>query len=1198
MSINLIIIIYFLLFLIQCSNYGISESNNFENKNYEIIGSIPYNNNIMIFSKSATFIIDENNKHKSNSFNISLEKVISTNYLISDSKLFYVCTNSNAIMVYDLNNGNKIQSLSYVNLNLTKTEHKCNVKINKEKDTLILSYSNVIYNSTENMHYLIKEFVKIDFKNNKLGELNFFFFEKEIISKEISESYISCDFDYNNKILCIYYSLTKNALLLSYISNNKIINENQLFIIGQINQFYLLNIDFNSFFICAYDSNSSIITYEKILIDKVKDEKYEIQKNQALVLSSSVNNINFIQFENNYLYITYDEELSEKRIITIKEIQYETQNDYIDEIQEINVEAKSVNISFIQSNIFPNKNNLLHIIYSYDNNRIQSFIITFPKKLQCKNSNFYLHSNEKLTLNLNEIILNYKEEKNEEVKIFFNSSNGFTGIPSINESKFIYQSDNYGKEILHIGIEYNNKNQILISNKCIINIQVCNQACELCDEFSIEKYNTKCIKCNNKEKYFQTFNNNTLCFNSEEKIKKYYFNHITNTFMNCYLTCNTCSWGGTERNQLCTSCEDKYIFDKNKHNCILKDNYTCLGLFYMENNNKFCLDNNNCPIDYPYLIENKKECVNKCPKNLITFSNICYEKCPTNLKNVIYDDKGCHCQHYWIQYADKSIKCLNLNENCPNEYKFNNTLTKECLIIGDDNNKNKNCNNLWYINDENEKKCVNICPKDFNFIVFESKECVKKCSGDSPFIYNKYCYKKCPDETTNENFECKDIINKTFERIIKDIENLFKSQNKPNEEFEYLYNDYKFNVKNFNKDDFNENKDCFINIEPYYYMIIETYFIGSYVNSIQYIFYDKNFDKIQLSCNELYKNYIFSLHKSQNNNRYEKYIVKYNVDLYDIKGRYYNDLCLLDFEDDPKVNLNLKLRNYLYEDILICGENCIYKGYNYIKKNSTIELKCYCNVIPPLKGYGYNISTEKKNYKNKNSLLVFKCIYHLFNSRNYTNLDERYIFHFCFILTLLFSIPSILKKEKLGIPIPSTNETNITKNNDNTSEKVVEISSSVSAKQIKESKKERKAEIIIPFSEQNIFKRYCKIFIKFHPCLFFIFDFSFLNLSLFFNCGLITMSFVILIENNIFNSVFSVIIYLMLRFVQNEKKLSIINCIIGLLTWSYITLYFLIFTYLYLKIRIWYYSLIYVLILPVFYSILLIFLPQKFLNIK
>ena len=99
------------------------------------------------------------------------------------------------------------------------------------------------------MHYLIKEFVKIDFKNNKLGELNFFFFEKEIISKEISESYISCDFDYNNKILCIYYSLTKNALLLSYISNNKIINENQLFIIGQIKQFYLLNIDFYSFFI-------------------------------------------------------------------------------------------------------------------------------------------------------------------------------------------------------------------------------------------------------------------------------------------------------------------------------------------------------------------------------------------------------------------------------------------------------------------------------------------------------------------------------------------------------------------------------------------------------------------------------------------------------------------------------------------------------------------------------------------------------------------------------------------------------------------------------------------------------------------------------------------------------------------------------------------------------------------------------------
>ena len=62
----------------------------------------------------------------------------------------------------------------------------------------------------------------------------------------------------------------------------------------------------------------------------------------------------------------------------------------------------------------------------------------FQKKLQCKNSNFYLHSNKKLTLNINEIILNYKEEKNEEVKIYFNSSNCFTGIATINESKFIY----------------------------------------------------------------------------------------------------------------------------------------------------------------------------------------------------------------------------------------------------------------------------------------------------------------------------------------------------------------------------------------------------------------------------------------------------------------------------------------------------------------------------------------------------------------------------------------------------------------------------------------------------------------------------------------------------------------------------------------------------------------------------------------
>ena len=77
------------------------------------------------------------------------------------------------------------------------------------------------------------------------------------------------------------------------------------------------------------------------------------------------------------------------------------------------------------------------------------------------------------------------------------------------------------------------------------------------------------------------------------------------------------------------------------------------------------------------------------------------------------------------------------------------------------------------------------------------------------------------------------------------------------------------------------------------------------------------------------------------------------------------------------------------------------------------------------------------------------------------------IFFIFVFFDILFSIPSFLKKEKLGIPIPSTNETYITNNNDDNSEKVVEISSSINAKQIPETLKERKAEIIILFLFKN-----------------------------------------------------------------------------------------------------------------------------------
>ena len=419
-----LIILYFLLFYIQCK-FGISEIKNFDNQKLEILISFPYNNSIMLLTKTNTYLIDENNKITKNSFSISVDKISSTDFTISNSKIYFACTGKNAIEIYNLNDGKNIENLTYDNLNLTKTEHKCNVKINKENDILMFFNSYIFYNQTENMHYLIKQIITFNNKNNNLSQLNKYIFDKQLIYKEISEKYISCDFDYKNNIFCIYYDILKNTILSSYIelnnnNNIKIINEKQIYLMGKITNYTLINIDFYSFFICAYDSENSYLTFEKVIIDKIFDNKYEIQNNELLVLSYPINNFNFIQFNNNYLYITYNKEINNSNIITVSEVQYDIENNYIDIIETIDL-VQQKDIKYMVSNIFNNQNNLLNIIYSSNSNNVNSFIITFPKLIQCKNSEYFLHSKEILSLQIKEIITDYSNKNNENVLLLYNS---------------------------------------------------------------------------------------------------------------------------------------------------------------------------------------------------------------------------------------------------------------------------------------------------------------------------------------------------------------------------------------------------------------------------------------------------------------------------------------------------------------------------------------------------------------------------------------------------------------------------------------------------------------------------------------------------------------------------------------------------------------------------------------------------------
>jgi hypothetical protein len=89
------------------------------------------------------------------------------------------------------------------------------------------------------------------------------------------------------------------------------------------------------------------------------------------------------------------------------------------------------------------------------------------------------------------------------------------------------------------------------------------------------------------------------------------------------------------------------------------------------------------------------------------------------------------------------------------------------------------CNGkYWYI-EKNETICVDFCPSNYQLMIIKTKQCVKECFGDYPFKYNAYCYNNCPQGTKIENNECKDIVLSDLEKLIKDIENLYKGSMRP-----------------------------------------------------------------------------------------------------------------------------------------------------------------------------------------------------------------------------------------------------------------------------------------------------------------------------------------------------------------------------------------------------------------------------------
>ena len=333
------------------------------------------------------------------------------------------------------------------------------------------------------------------------------------------------------------------------------------------------------------------------------------------------------------------------------------------------------------------------------------------------------------------------------------------------------------------------------------------------------------IKCECQYGFYMNLKNKKICLDSTLKCPDYkYFNTQTRECVpncgdlfllddKCYSYCPS----GMNPDQDKKTCTCAYNFYRTE-----EDKYVCLG------------QDDQCPSEYPYFVEEKKECVKECSKEYpISYDMKCHSDCAENyykIKDPNNPDKYiCVCQFIWYYESDKSIcdiankenKCKNLGKgldytvvktkqcvsSCKGDYKY--FFNKECYyncseanLVKDENSNECKCKEKWRITND-EIECIPNCNDNENLIT-ETNQCIPKtsnCSFEKPLLWNNLCYSKCPENTMEDSIKgntCKCLYN-WFIRNDGLIECMEKDKECPYDSHPYLIYQTKQCVKT--KDD-------------------------------------------------------------------------------------------------------------------------------------------------------------------------------------------------------------------------------------------------------------------------------------------------------------------------------------------------------------------------------------------------------------
>ena len=126
-------------------------------------------------------------------------------------------------------------------------------------------------------------------------------------------------------------------------------------------------------------------------------------------------------------------------------------------------------------------------------------------------------------------------------------------------------------------------------------------------------------------------------------------------------------------------------------------------------NNYFCYDNNKCPENYEYLINEKKLCIKKCEYDDLYkygYNQKCYKKCPPKTRAVNYECISFPCD---IFYNFEQNDCL---LEIPEGYYLNDTNSKTidkcssaCKTCSSKSNNCLSCYNGYYLKNYKCEEC-------------------------------------------------------------------------------------------------------------------------------------------------------------------------------------------------------------------------------------------------------------------------------------------------------------------------------------------------------------------------------------------------------------------------------------------------------------------------------------------------------------